>query len=608
MALYKFGVGASFITLGFTIVYTHSVARLFPVFPAGVSVAIGLLMICGVATRRNSSLGNVTGYVLPIVLVALTSRVYLFLFPATLLGVDPSQYAVEITRLIQVGEIDVISFYFYSRIPLMFLFQAMFGMITNLSAPDLLILYSIILGILVPLVVTSLTVWLAPQNSKRMATVAACIGSSTSLLIKFGSEPIAQTLGVIYWIVLLVVLARFFKTRSKPDFLFAVLTMLALTFTHKLPLLVVFLVIVSFALLSVITSMVNFGNDEQHITPPYGVFLGILAAALIVIEWAFLTTFFRSVVNQSVDILLTESIDISPPLTRTPPTAAIPVDQGVTGILTRRGHGLTLLALGGAAWMYTGYKRIDETIVRFIMSFVAVPVALLMIIVIGNPPGEASPPSSPRILVFVEPAVVPIIVVTFGRLLSGGENVHQPELGRLLGDLRSLIVVLSSVMLIALLVTSQLFTPFVVPDYPDNPRRYLTAEEVHAKQFGYEYVDEPIRSDWYLTVAGPPNPGTGAETPRYEPIGKSFLDADMANISSQYGRILYRANVDYYLTDRGPWSLVWNPEEEFDREYNRIYSNDDAILYERGIGNGSVIPAANVGFHQSGAMGRSNNR
>jgi hypothetical protein len=608
MALYKFGVGASFITLGITIVYTHYVARLFPVFPAGVSAAIGLLMICGVASRRNSSLGSLTRYVLPIVVVALTSRVYLFLFPGSLIGVDPPQYAVEITRLIQVGQADAIGFYFYSRIPLMLLFQAMFGMITDLSAPNLMILYSIILGVLVPLVVTSLTVWVAPQPSKRMATIAACIGSSTSLLINFGNEPVAQTLGVIYWIVLLVVLARFFQTRSKPDFLFAVLTMLALTFTHKLPLLIVLLLIVSFALLSAISSMANLSNNEQYIAPPYGVILGVLAAALIVIEWAFLTTFFKSVVSLSINIFLTESIDISPPLTRTSPTAAIPVDQGVTGILSRRGHGLTLLALGGAAWMYTGYKRIDETIVRFLIACVAVPVALLMITVVGNPPGEASPPSIPRILVFVEPAVVPIIVVTFGRLLSGEENAHQPELGRLLGDLRSLIVVLSSVLLIGLIVTSQLFTPFVVPDYPDNPRRYLTAEEVHAKQFGYEYVDESIRSDWYLTVAGPPNPGTGADTPRYEPIGKSFLDADMANISSQYGRILYRANVDYYLTDRGPWSLVWDPEEEFNREYNRIYSNDDAILYERDIGNRSVIPAADVRFHRSEAMDRSNNR
>jgi len=588
MALYKFGAGASFIILGITIIYTHSMASLFPVFPAGVSLAVGILVVCGLITRRNSSLGSLISYILPIVIVALASRAYLFLFSASLVGLDPNQYALEITRIIQAGEIDVIGFYLYSRIPLMLLFQAMFGMITDLSAPDLMILYPITLGILTPLVVASLTVWIAPRQTKRMAIVAACVGSITSVVFSFGIEPIAQTLGIIYWMILLVLLTRYYQTRSKPYFLFAVLAMLALTFTHKLPLLVVFLVIVAFVLVSVALSTMNLYNNNSQFVLPRGAVLGVLAAGLVIIEWAFLTTFLRSVVLQSIGILLSESIEISPPLTQTPPTAAVPVDRGAIGILTRRGHGLVLLGVGGGAWVYIAIKRIDEIAVRFLLVCVAIPVTLLVTAVAGNPPGEASPPSIPRILVFVEPVVVPLIIVALGGLVPWGKTPLQPECGRLSTGLYSLVTTLLSIVLIAILLVSQLFSPVMIPDYPDHPRLYLTSEEVHAKQFGYEYVDGPIRSDWYVTVAWPPNPRTGTETARYESIGEPFLNANMTNMSTQYGQILYRSNVDYYLTSQGPWSLVWDPEEGFDREYNRIYANGDVILYERDVGNGSA--------------------
>jgi hypothetical protein len=194
----------------------------------------------------------------------------------------------------------------------------------------------------------------------------------------------------------------------------------------------------------------------------------------------------------------------------------------------------------------------------------------------NSPTGESIP--SPRIIAYMEPVIVPLFVTAVGGVLTMVRR-HSGEV--VYGDRRQykkVAVFVVVLMILCGLFTAQVASPRAVPDYPDHPRTYLSGPEVEAKEFGNQHVKQTLYTDWFMTVSGERNPefDDGAR-PEWEPIGAPLLNA---NVTGQgYGYVLFRTDVEFYLTAEGPWSLLWDPTRPLDREYNRVYESGDATLY-----------------------------
>jgi len=577
MGLYKFGTSISFTILSISILYTHVTASLFPGITVGVFLSTGVLIgtaLLGSKSHRFS----LVWYLLPLVAVAVVYRLYVFIFPPSLVGIDPNGYALEISRVIRTGTIDAISYNFYSKAPLSISYPAMLGIGTGTSTPNTMMLYPLIHGVLLPLVAASLVSRVASRHTASTAVVACGLGALTTMSVHFGYVPIAQSLGVAYWTVFLLFMTKFQEFKSKRTMFLAVVVLAGLVFTHKLPLIVVFGAFLAFTLLTLLHSLVTYGSNNRSLRRYYGLQLGMLVGLLTLVQWFYITDFGKSVFLQSLDVLLTESVEISPPLVSRAPSHAVELDSSLMGILERRGHGFALLLVGGVTWLYQAYAGANRPEVRFLLAAALPPVIILLIAVVGNPPSGTTPPG-PRLIGFLEPVIVPLFSITIGSALverSTGspdfsDKVSKPSLSFLKSALAAT--------LILLLLFSQVASALAVPDYPDHPRDYLSSQEVQAKGFGNEHVGGPIHTDWFLMVSGGRNPGNGTGTAtRYVAIGDPLLNATVT--TQGYGHVMFRTDVEYYLTQIGPWKLLWEPSQNLDGEYNRIYANGGALLYD----------------------------
>jgi hypothetical protein len=591
MGSYKLATAASFFVLSAAMLLAHSTNRLFPVLPVGALLAVVVLVGAGVVacTRRGSASTtqsrSVIRYVLPVTVLATVYRLFLFAFPASIVGVDPNGYAYQIARVVQSQNLSAIDIFFYSDAPLSISFPAMIGITTGVNSQLSIGIYTVGLGILSPVAVATLTAQLADTGRERKTVLAAGLAGVGTASVTFAYWPIAQSLGIIYWLVLLLFLARFIEDGSKRILSLLVLISVAQVFTHKLPLLVIFAVVLIFTVASRATAAAGFREKEYGISTNSFIIVGILGV-LLIIQWAFVTEMVQAVIIRSRELFATESVSVSPPLVQQPPTDAAPPDPSVTGILVRQGYWLVLLAFGGLAWATVAYRRFGDRGVRFILVCTSVPVALLGISVagVGGPPPL-------RLTSFVEPAVIPVIALAFGSGLSWARDGRPDDPGvRDRISLPSARFVLTVVTFVVL-VSVQMFSPAAVPDFPSDARSYTTAQEVQAKTFGYARVDGEIHTDWFMSVSESPDCITASGPPpcisklearggpaSYDAIGIPLLNA---NVTAQgYDHVLLRTDVTYYRTSHGVWRLLWDPEQPLDRSDNRIYTNGGDILYD----------------------------
>lgn len=362
-------------------------------------------------------------------------------------------------------------------------------------------------------------------------------------------------------------------------------------FTHKLPLLIIFILLLPYVAVSRLAAAAGFVRSNYVITSNAALIVGIVGA-LLVIQCTLVTELIQSVTIRSRDLLSTESVQVSPPLVSSPPTEAVPPDGGVMGILQRRGYWISLLAVGGFAWVVVAYRRFGNRTTRLLLVCNSILVVLLAISVagLGGPPAL-------RITSFIEPALIPVIALAFGSGLASSVG-HRLSLPLGSFTLPSPRVALTTIVLILLFIT-QIFTPAAIPGYPGNSHPYTTAEEISAKSFTYEYVDGPIYSDWFTSISKAPDCSTpggdsvcfsdinqGTTLPEYRPIGIPLLSANVTE--QEYSHILFRTDVIYHRTNRGEWKLVWDPERSSDRDYNRVYANGGAVLYRRPSISGPV--------------------
>jgi len=600
MGAYKLAVAASFFILSGGMMYAFRTRRLFPGISLAVLLAAVVLVGTAVFVRARHSVNSgqqtrsLVWYLLPVVVLSVAYRGFVFWFPGSMVGVDPPKYATLIAGVVQAGNIYSFDVFFYSQAPLGIAFPGMLGLAAGGNGQLAMGVYPLLMGVLTPLAVAAVTHRIASSGGETKAILAGGLAAVAAASVNFAYWPVAQSLGIVYWTVLLVFVVQFIRTGSNRLLLLVVLTLFAQVFTHKLPLLVILVVFLVFAVVSRLASATDLTDKDYAITTNEFLIAGIVGA-LLLIQWAFVTEMLQAVIIRSQQLLATESVSVSPPLVAEPPSAAVAPEPGILGIFLRQGYWFVLLAFGGLAWPLIAYRRFGSRAVRFVLVCTAVPVVLLAISVagVGGPPPI-------RTTSFVEPVAIPLVALAFGGVLTRATGARDWLPRRVDRRLPSLVTVLVGAFLVVL-VTAQVFSPVAVPDFPGTSRSYTTAEEVNAKSFGYEYVDGPIRSDWFLDVSKAPEcvsfggtaPCRGelrddAGNTIYHPIGLPLLNA---NVSAQgYDHVLFRTEVVYYRTSRGEWRLTWNPERSLDGTYNRVYGNGGAVFYERPGTNQSSVP------------------
>jgi len=564
----KLGVVLAFLLLSAGILYTRATGRLYPGLNTGVFLSAAVLLICGWYDSDTNVRSVAKLYFVPIVLLAALYRMYTFSFPASLVGIDPSGYALQISKVIATGTTNSISYNFYSDVSLSIAFPAMFGLMAELPGPEALVIYPIAMGVLIPLSIASLTFQISSRRKLRKGIVAAVIATVATVSVRFAFWPIAQTLGILYWSILLFLVVRYYQIRSKRTALLAIVFLTVLTFTHKLPLLIVSLVLAVLAsVLWVREIMKRRYRSEREVGSlrrPFGAVIGLLSGVFLLLQWTYVTSFISTVVFDTANILLSDAASVAPPPPSTVPTAAVAPNPGLVGILSRRAYGLVLLPLGGLAWLYLLYTRRGKPSIRVLLVSLVVPVVLLGLSVLtGDSSSSSATPQPDRLFSFMEPVLIPFTAAVLERV-----------------SVRRWISALSVVLLVVVLV-SQAYSVQVAPDHPDAPRKYLTSSEVQGKEFGYRYIDSRVHTDWYFTIAGPSGPARSdiRDRRRYQAVEETLLNRTLTRQGYEY--VAYRTGVEIYRTSSGPWRLIWDPERRLNEEYSRVYTSGGLSIYKQ---------------------------
>jgi len=565
MRTFKICIILSSLALSGGVLYTYATGQLYSGFSYGMLIATSLFLSF-VWYSVDGTASSARPYIAAVVVLAVLYRTYVFLYPAGFIGSDPSLYAQQIEQTMQAGSTSAIELLFYSNVSAFISLPAMFGLMSGLPAAETLVIYPVFTGVVFTLAAVVLTRYLVPKGRSREGAIAAVVLSITTATTFYGYVPIAQTLAVALWAVLIFLSIQYYVFSSKRAFVLATLTLTGLAFAHKLPLPIVFVVLVALVSLIGLRETTTRGIGEKlrrhdrsgSVSPVrsqhFGVTLVMLSAIFLYFQWAFVTSFVVSVASTIATVLSTGP-SVSPSLAA--PTAAVAPQSEVVGILLRRAHGFALLSIGGLAWLFVVYLR--RTALGALVLLVSSAVSVGFLFVSAFNPGTSSTSNPLRLVFFAEPVLVPIIAAVFGRV-----------------SLRRWIGALSAVLVVVLLV-SQVYSATAVPDHPGGPREYLTTQEIEGKEFGYTYTDDPIYTDWYLTVTGPREDIDTEEPLQYRPLEEALLNGTVTERGYEY--VSLRTNVDIYRTRDGSWRLTWNPETTLDGSYSRVYANGDLSLY-----------------------------
>ena len=203
MRLLKAGIAAASLSLGVGVLHTHQTDSLYPGFSIGVLVSSGILLLTLSLTRRLTK-RRFHVLLAAIVTVAVLYRGYTFGFPTSLIGMDPDGYALGIERVIRAGRTDAIEVGFYDRAPLFYVLPAVLAILGDASASESMIVYPVLIGAVLPLTAAVLVRWVLGRDTYRAAGMAAIGAGVATTTVWFSYWPIAQTLALLYWCILLV--------------------------------------------------------------------------------------------------------------------------------------------------------------------------------------------------------------------------------------------------------------------------------------------------------------------------------------------------------------------------------------------------------------------
>lgn len=142
-----------------------------------------------------------------------------------------------------------------------------------------------------------------------------------------------------------------------------------------------------------------------------------------------------------------------------------------------------------------------------------------------------------------------------------------------------------TLLVLVIIIGFQVFSVVATPDYNNTYRSYLNSGEVQGKSFGYEYISEPIYTDYFYSteavniLPSTPNYNRGFSG-KYESIGLKLLTGEIPEANYTY--ISLRTEIRVYRAEvRGGWVLNYDPHTRTSAEYNSIYDNGGVITYKQ---------------------------
>lgn len=554
------------LAVGGVIFGIHQTGSIFPVLPVGFAISL-------IAIAIYAIWGDPQSY-FPVYLatgVGVVYRAIIFLWPASLIGMDPDAYAVQVVRIAETGAASGIDFSFYNVASVHF-WPAVLAYKLGLSPADSLVVYPILAG-LIPAFSAAIAIRTISRGTYRVATLASVLGAGMVWGIKYSYAPISQMTAGVVFLGCVYLLASFIDTRRQIFLVGYSGGAVLLTFTHKLPVLMLLVAAVPFLLLEVLTRFRSPGVQTTGVA----VIIGVIPFALFLYQMVFMTDFASVIIARTLAASKGAGIGVHRGPTR--PLQAVPPLTGTRYLLLRFGGAAIAIGVAAIAWVYLYLYGGRRRIIRYLLGAIAGLTALSAFSI--TVPSVVQPV---RIHFFNEGLLAALIAISLTGVLT------RYDVRNAIGS-RGLRVLATSV--IAAILLMQLGTVPAVPDYPDQPRYYLSNEEVAAKGWSHSQINGGVHSDFYYALevipsqiedrADSPKPTTAfsksARQFQFQPVSRPLLDATL--LSSKFDYFALRTRVDVFRTGVGIYRLKWDPERRLDRSRSTVYDNGGVRIYHR---------------------------
>jgi hypothetical protein len=550
----KICISVFFVTLSAGIAIPIMWGSLYPV--TNIVFTSGIIAVIILSWVDDSLQRSYPVYLVVVIALAVAYRLRIFLFPASMIGIDPDGYALQIARVMETGSTSAITYDFYSRAPFHILEGATTGLITALPAPVASVVYPVASGVAVPLLAASFAGRLRP-NSPRTTILAAGGVSVLGYSVHYSYWPIAQTTGVLF---LLFTVFSIFAYASKGDYRWlalGLLTMLGAVYTHKLAAIATGLSVGGALILGYLHPSTRNTSAVKRLARGAVGLVGLLTA----VQLFFVSDFARTVVFQ-----LAVPSPSSP--SSAMPTAAVDPYTLIDRVF-QLSYVVILGVTSGLVWLGWLWRTIRKRHPRrdvLLLGFVA-PLAGLFVVA---PFAGINPIRS----IFYSEALL-VVVIAVGLYWA---IVESPTPSRRVSRYVAIGVVL-------LLVVTAGTSTMAGPDYESLNRNYLTTEEVTAKEWGYEMVPNEIATDQYFAHETPPariariGSGSDVGTKKFNASTEMYLNNNFREDSPSV--VAHRSCIEIFRSGFGVWNLTYNPSESLNQYYNQVFDSGCVSYFHR---------------------------
>jgi len=499
------------------------------------------------------------------VLPGVAYRIYTFLFPASLISFDPDKMAIMSQLIISNGELSELNSRFYSEAAGFQILGSVTSFATGLPVNDAYVAFPLVAGIVMPLLVGSITRHVTLSDDAALVSIALSSVAGSSL--KFSVAPIPLLVASIFVVGFVVVLVVSDVRPLSRHVMLLITFLAAATIMHKLPVMLIFGGVTSYIIYTVIVARVN-GSISYRLGP----LIVALPFVFLIFQWVMYTQFFESALFLGLELIGNEQLLTDSTGRVNPPSAATKLSLSFyDSLLSILYLPLTVIvaALAGGLLL----RRYDEDRIRVLQAF-----ALVVI----WPPGLAllsNGPSPIRLFVYGTMFCSVLVGVLYARLAESSVSLLQA----------------GKVALVIILIVTNLTSPAVWPDSSDRHRNYLNQTEVEAKQFINDRATNTVYADPYFKFKTvdhdiTSNEGKNEFKQRGIPMGdlyrNGFLYSELLNANfsgRKYETVALRTSVDIFWMIDGAYRLDWEPEVELGRTHSQVYNNGNVVVFHDAV-------------------------
>lgn len=519
-----------------------------------VNVSFVSPIIIVIAIYITSAKRRVIPYLCLIISISVLYRVRVFMFPSSLIGADPDSYALWMAQLIQHGRIDFLPLGFYSDAPTHLLVGSTTALVTGLDTAAVQILFPILSGIIIPLYVL---IFSSRIRAASYTTGLLAVGgiSVSGYMLDLSYWPIAQTTGVIFSILTILLVFIYVMDADYRWLFIGVMTMFVSIYTHKLSAIITVVIVGGAALFVWIHPQIQNTELTRRLTFSIIPLLSLFVALQIF----YLTDLAYRIYGYVIGIRGSTGIATSAYLESS--ISYTIIDRIYADML----YPILLATLSGFVWILWSIQTLRSSSPLRDVFFIGLSAASAGFVVILY----FSPVSLGRIIVQAEPILYVLLAVGL-YIISNNFTTEFAALQYL------------SVLFILFILVSGI-TPLGAVDYDSDSRLYLTENEVSAKLWGYHNIPQAVAADNYYATELPPSLissiASGERQRKYIDHSSTFLNNSFSQLHSK--PVVIRTCIDVYRSPHtgAGWKLKYRPSVVNDRINSKTYNSGCVSFY-----------------------------